>query len=70
MHASAHKEVVAEAEEIVAVTGTVVLDVVERNASSATNLGTLHANAKRIRIFATAAMALDILQKTVSRGQS
>lgn len=55
-----------EVEEIAA-TGMVVLDAVERNASSATSLDTLHANARKIRIFATVAMVSDILRKTVSR---
>lgn len=56
-----------EAEETVAVTGMVVSDVVERNASSATSSDTLRASAKRIKIFAIAATVLDTLQKTVSR---
>lgn len=65
LRGSAHKEV--EVEEIVAVTEMVVSAVGERNASSATNLDTLRASAKRIRIFATAAMVSDTLRKTVSR---
>lgn len=64
---SAHKEVVVEVEETVAVTGTVLLDAVGRNASNAINLDTLHVSAKKIRIFAIAAMVLDILPKTVNR---
>jgi len=66
LHGSAHKEEVV-AEEIVDVTGTVALDVVERSASNAINLDTSHVSARKIRIFATVAMALDTLQKTVSR---
>lgn len=65
LRGSAHKEV--EVEEIVAATEMVVSAVGERNASSATNSDTLRASAKRIRIFATAAMVSDTLQKTVSR---
>lgn len=65
LRGSVHKEV--EVEEIVAVTEMVVSAVGERNASSATNLDTLRASAKRIRIFATAAMVSDTLRKTVSR---
>lgn len=63
---SAHKEV-AEAEEIVVVIETVVLDAVEKSASNAINLDTLRVSAKRIRTFAIVAMALDTLLKTVNR---
>lgn len=57
----------AAAEEIAVATGMAALDVVERNASNAINLDTLPASARRIRIFAIVAMALDTLQKTVNR---
>jgi hypothetical protein len=66
LHGSAHKEEVV-AEEIVDVTGTVALDVAERSASNAINLDTSHVSARKIKIFATVAMVLDTLQKTVSR---
>lgn len=58
---------VAEVEEIADATGTVALDEAERSASNATNLDTLHASARRIRIFAIAATVLVTSQKTVSR---
>lgn len=67
MHGSAHKAVAAEAEEIVDVTGTAALDEAERSASNATNLDTLHASARRIRIFAIAATVSVTSRKTVSR---
>lgn len=66
LHGSAHKAVV-EAEEIVDVTETVVLDVAEKSASNAINLDTLRVNAKRIKTFAIVAMVLDTLLKTVNR---
>lgn len=69
MHGSAHK-VEVEAEEIVDATGMVALDAVERSASNATNLDTLHVSARRIRTFAIVAMVLDTLQKTVNRDRS
>lgn len=53
--------------ETVDVIGMVALAVVERNASNAINLDISRVSAKRIRIFAIAAMVLDILRKTVSR---
>lgn len=69
LHGSAHK-VEVEAEEIVDATGMVALDAVERSASNATNLDTLHVSARRIRTFAIVAMVLDTLQKTVNRDRS
>lgn len=66
LHGSAHKAEV-EAEEIVDATETAALDAVERNASNAINLDTLHASAKRIRTFAIVATVLDTLLKTVNR---
>lgn len=57
---------VAEAGEI-DVTGTADLDEAERSASNATNLDTLHASARKIRIFAIAAMVSVTSRKTVSR---
>lgn len=54
------------AEEI-AVTEMEPLAEVAKNASSVTSMVTLHVNARKIRIFATVAMALDTLQKTVNR---
>lgn len=56
-----------EVEEIADVTGTVALDEAERSASNATNLDTLRASARRIRIFAIAATVLVTSRKTVSR---
>lgn len=67
LHGSAHKEAVVEVEETVAVTGMAVLAVEERNASSVTNLDTLRASAKRIKIFAIVATVWGTLQKTVNR---
>lgn len=67
LRGNAHKEAEVAVEEIVAVIGMVVSAVVEKNASSATNSDTLRASAKRIRIFATAAMASGTLRKTASR---
>lgn len=58
---------VAEVEEIADATGTVALDEAERSASNATNLDTLRASARRIRIFAIAATVLVTSQKTVNR---
>lgn len=58
---------VAEVEEIADAIGTVALDEAERSASNATNLDTLRASARRIRIFAIAATVLVTSQKTVSR---
>lgn len=52
LHGSAHKEVEVVVEVIVDVIEMVALDVVEKNVSSATNLGTLHVSARRIKIFA------------------
>lgn len=66
LHGSAHKAVVEE-EEIVDVIGTAVLDEAERSASNATNSDTLRASARRIRIFAIAAMVSVTSRKTVSR---
>lgn len=40
----------------------------ETNATSVTNLDTLHANAKKTKTFATVATVLDILRKTANRG--
>lgn len=56
-----------EAEVIADATGTVALDEAERSASNATNSDTLHANVRRIRIFAIAATVSVTLRKTVSR---
>lgn len=67
MRGSAHKAVAEEVEEIADAIGTVALDEAERSASNATNLDTLHASARRIRIFAIAATVLVTSQKTVSR---
>lgn len=58
---------VAEAEEIADATGTAALDADERSASNATNLDTLRASARRIRIFAIAATVSVTSQKTASR---
>lgn len=66
LHGSAHK-VEVEAEETVDETGMVALVVAERNALNAINLDISRVSVKRIRIFAIAAMALDILRKTVNR---
>lgn len=66
LHGSAHKAEV-EAEEIVDATETAALDAVERSASNAINLDTLHASAKRIRTFAIVATVLDTSLKTVNR---
>lgn len=66
LHGSAHKAEV-EAEEIVDATETAALDAVERSASNAINLDTLHASAKRIKTFAIVATVLDTLLKTVNR---
>lgn len=66
LRGSAHK-VEVEAEEIVDVTGMVALDVVERSASNATNLDTLHVSARKIKTFAIVAMVWDTLRKTVNR---
>lgn len=67
MRGSALRVAEVVVEVTVAVTVKAVLDVVVINATSATNLDTLHVNAKKIKIFATAAMALVTLRKIASR---
>lgn len=56
-----------EVGEIADATGMVASDEAERSASNATNLDTLHASARRIRIFAIAATVSVTSRKIVSR---
>lgn len=68
MHGSVHKVAeVAVVEATVAVIEKVASHVVATNATSATNLDTLHENVKRIKTFAIVAKVLGILQKTANR---
>lgn len=57
----------AAVEATVVATEMVPLDAAATNATSVTNLGTLRASARRIKIFATAATESGILRKTANR---
>lgn len=67
MLGNVHKEVELVVEVIVDAIEKVVLFEAVTNATSATNLGISHVNAKKIKTYAIVAMALDILQKTANR---
>lgn len=61
------KEVELEVEVIVDAIEKVALFEAVTNATSATNLGISHVNAKKIKTYATVATALGTLQKTANR---